>query len=155
MPKKTKKRMIARRIILYEMTAFLFVIGIVWFDELLDIPSRLLGADPTPVNWKESLFESVFILILGALILRVTAGVLQKMKYLEGMPPVCASCKKIRDDSGAWRQIEEYVRERSDADFSHGICPECAGKLYPEFDPYRREGKNGTTFEQDDREVRK
>jgi hypothetical protein len=47
--------------------------------------------------------------------------------------PICASCKKIRDDNGYWTQIEGYVRDHSEAEFSHGLCPECAEKLYPEY----------------------
>lgn len=58
---------------------------------------------------------------------------LAKVKILSGLLPICASCKKIRDDSGYWTQVEVYVREHSDADFTHSICPECAAKLYPEF----------------------
>lgn len=58
--------------------------------------------------------------------------VLSQVKTLSGMLPICSSCKKIRDDKGSWKQIEAYIRERSDAQFSHGICPECAQKLYPE-----------------------
>lgn len=57
---------------------------------------------------------------------------LKKVKTLSGMLPICASCKKIRDDSGYWTQIESYIRDHSDADFSHGLCPECAKKLYPD-----------------------
>jgi hypothetical protein len=53
-------------------------------------------------------------------------------KGVSGMLPICASCKKIRDDKGYWNQIEAYIRDRSEADFSHGICPECAKKLYSE-----------------------
>ena len=56
-----------------------------------------------------------------------------QMKTLRGLLPICANCKKIRDDRGYWNQIESYVREHSEAEFSHGICPECAAKLYPEF----------------------
>ncbi|MBM3300191.1 MAG: PAS domain S-box protein, partial [Deltaproteobacteria bacterium] len=58
---------------------------------------------------------------------------LAKVKILSGLLPICASCKKIRDDSGYWTQVEVYVRERSDAEFTHSICPDCASKLYPEF----------------------
>ncbi len=58
---------------------------------------------------------------------------LAQVKTLSGLLPICASCKKIRDDEGYWRNIEEYVRDHSEADFSHGICPQCAQKLYPEF----------------------
>jgi PAS domain S-box-containing protein len=53
-----------------------------------------------------------------------------KVKMLSGLLPICASCKKIRDDKGYWNQIEAYIRTHSEAEFSHGICPECAQKLY-------------------------
>jgi PAS domain S-box-containing protein len=55
------------------------------------------------------------------------------IKVLHGILPICSSCKKIRDDKGYWSQIELYIRDHSEADFSHGICPECATKLYPEY----------------------
>ncbi len=58
---------------------------------------------------------------------------LSKVKLLSGIIPICASCKKIRDDDGYWNQVEAYIRDRSMAEFSHGICPECKKKLYPEF----------------------
>ena len=59
-------------------------------------------------------------------------GALAEIKTLSGLLPICASCKKIRDDSGYWNQIELYVGDRSDAQFSHSICPDCKEKLYPE-----------------------
>ncbi|MCD6152221.1 MAG: HAMP domain-containing protein [Deltaproteobacteria bacterium] len=58
---------------------------------------------------------------------------LSKVELLSGIIPICASCKKIRDDKGYWNQIELYIQEHSLAEFSHGLCPECAKKLYPEF----------------------
>jgi hypothetical protein len=58
---------------------------------------------------------------------------LARVKTLSGLLPICASCKRIRDDGGEWHELEVYVRDHSDADFSHGICPECADKLYPGF----------------------
>lgn len=58
---------------------------------------------------------------------------LTKVRKLSGLLPICASCKKIRDDKGYWNQIEAYIRDHSEADFSHGICPECSRKLYPEY----------------------
>lgn len=58
---------------------------------------------------------------------------LAKVKRLSGFLPICASCKKIRDDSGYWRQVEEYIRDHSEAEFSHSICPNCAMILYPDF----------------------
>jgi PleD family two-component response regulator len=55
-----------------------------------------------------------------------------RIKTLSGMLPICASCKKIRDDRGYWTQIELYFREHSEVEFSHGLCPECIKRLYPE-----------------------
>lgn len=56
---------------------------------------------------------------------------LARAKILGGLLPICASCKKIRDDRGYWKQLESYIREHSEAEFSHGICPECSERLYP------------------------
>jgi CheY-like chemotaxis protein len=56
---------------------------------------------------------------------------LSQIKTLSGLLPICASCKKIRDDDGYWSEVEVYVRDHSHAKFSHGICPDCAKELYP------------------------
>lgn len=65
---------------------------------------------------------------------------LAEVKKLSGLLPICSSCKRVRDDKGYWQQIEGYIRDHSEADFSHGICPECAKKLYPElYDVYEDE----------------
>ncbi|HRV94306.1 MAG TPA: response regulator [Anaerolineae bacterium] len=58
---------------------------------------------------------------------------LDQIKTLKGLLPICAQCKKIRDDEGYWHEVEVYIREHSDADFSHGICPSCLRILYPDF----------------------
>lgn len=57
---------------------------------------------------------------------------MEKVKTLSGLLPICASCKKIRDDEGYWNDVEVYVVNHSDARFSHGICPDCMKKLYPD-----------------------
>jgi hypothetical protein len=57
---------------------------------------------------------------------------LSKVKQLSGLLPICASCKRIRDDRGYWNRIEEYIMNHSEADFSHGLCPPCIEKLYPD-----------------------
>jgi PAS domain S-box-containing protein len=58
---------------------------------------------------------------------------LSTIRTLRGMLPICSSCKKIRNDDGYWEQIDVYIRDHSEAEFSHGICPECAKKLYPQY----------------------
>jgi len=61
---------------------------------------------------------------------------LGKVRKLSGLLPICASCKKIRDDKGYWNQIESYLSDHSEVEFSHGICPECTKELYP--DTYKK-----------------
>lgn len=56
---------------------------------------------------------------------------LAEVKQLSGLLPICASCKDIRDDKGYWNAIERYISQRSDATFTHGLCPDCATRLYP------------------------
>jgi two-component system sensor histidine kinase EvgS len=58
---------------------------------------------------------------------------LEDIKQLSGLLPICSNCKKIRDDKGYWNQIEGYIKAHSEAEFSHGICPDCAKILYPDF----------------------
>jgi DNA-binding NtrC family response regulator len=64
-------------------------------------------------------------------LIRDLEDALAKIKTLRGLLPICASCKSIRDDQGYWRQIETYIHDHSDADFSHSICPTCLKQLYP------------------------
>lgn len=71
---------------------------------------------------------------------------LANIKKLSGLIPICASCKSIRDDEGYWRQLEQYISEHSEANFTHGICPECMTKLYP------KQGRTGReSFLEEDR----
>jgi len=73
---------------------------------------------------------------LEVLVSRRTAELrkaLASVKTLNGLLPICTSCKKIRDDKGYWNQIEVYIRDNSDAEFSHGMCPDCAAQLYPKY----------------------
>ncbi len=58
---------------------------------------------------------------------------IKEVKKLSGMLPICASCKKIRDDLGYWRQVEEYIEKHADVEFTHGICPECLKRIYPNY----------------------
>lgn len=70
-----------------------------------------------------------------------------KIKTLSGLLPICASCKKIRDDKGYWTEVEGYIINHSDASFTHGICPDCTLKLYPEYAERMR--NNQSTSDED------
>lgn len=75
------------------------------------------------------------ILVVDRMRLRAEADE-KHIKRLEGLLPICSHCKKIRDDHDQWQNIEMYIRDRSEAEFTHGICPECAKEFYPEFSLY-------------------
>jgi len=57
----------------------------------------------------------------------------KEIRQLKDMTPICASCKKIRDEKGCWHKLESYILEHTGSTFSHGICPECREEMYPEF----------------------
>jgi PAS domain S-box-containing protein len=65
------------------------------------------------------------------LLIKDLEDALASVKSLSGLLPICASCKKIRDDKGYWSQVESYIQKHSEAKFSHGLCPDCIKKLYP------------------------
>jgi len=124
-----KKKQFIKRIIGIEIVGFLSAILIIWIDELADLPHIIFGVLATPVNYSESIFESIVIAMLGILIILLTHGILQRLNYLEGILPVCSFCNKIRTNEG-WIQIESYISQHSEADFSHSVCPQCAEANY-------------------------
>jgi len=69
---------------------------------------------------------------------------LAEVKALSGLLPICAACKKVRTDKGYWESIEVYIRDHSEADFTHSICPECSEKLYGDFLREEAKKKDGT-----------
>ena len=104
--------------------------------------STILSTTENTIRKLDLIFLAIWL--LGILSIHIsykrTASDLTKLQTalaeihtLRGIIPICSSCKKIRTDSGAWEQIEVYIRDHSDADFSHGICPDCMKKLYPDY----------------------
>jgi len=121
------KKMIEIRIIVNEIIGFGVIILLLWLDEIIDIPHIVFGAPATPINWIESLEETVCISLLALIIITISYRFLKKIRYLEGFLPVCSSCKRIRYKD-QWVPFEVYVSNHSEAVFSHGFCPECYEK---------------------------
>jgi hypothetical protein len=95
--------------------------------------------------WSYTLFVGLFLLISAGLawqlqhtLRREQEKTLAEVRELRGLLPICASCKKIRDDAGYWNQIESYIEARSAAQFTHGICPDCVVRMYPDLPSGRR-----------------
>jgi len=124
-----RKGRLENKMILVEIIGFTLVVALIWIDEILDLPHNLLGAQKTPLNWTESLFETAVVTVLAVLVALLTRRVLKRIKHLEGLLPICSFCKKIRVEN-EWVPVERYIADRSDADFSHGLCPDCLREHY-------------------------
>jgi glucose-6-phosphate-specific signal transduction histidine kinase len=115
---------------------------IIWL--IADVRSGHIYLHPSHLYWNAAIRLSSFVVIaLSMSTLRVTLcrertlraevqKALGEVRLLRGLLPICSSCKRIRNEQGTWEQLEAYVRARTDADFTHGLCPECVRALYPE-----------------------
>ncbi|HEY9160968.1 MAG TPA: hypothetical protein VIS94_07780 [Desulfomonilia bacterium] len=103
-------------------------------NELLDLPRYLFGDQPTSFSQRkgEVILEIfIYLVVLSAAFYVFEKKIKTQIKILEGFIPICANCKKIRQDID-WKVLEDYISENSLAKFSHTICPDCIRKLYPE-----------------------
>ncbi|QHI70577.1 hypothetical protein [Tichowtungia aerotolerans] len=111
--------------------SYVIVLGLMWADECFDLPYLLKIGPQTPPNYAESLLESAAVIVIWFITIRTCKGFLTKIKVLEGLLPICSACKKI-GSNGQWHEIDAYISEESEADFTHSLCPDCLRKLYPE-----------------------
>jgi hypothetical protein len=95
-----------------------------------------MAMKPIDSDWQESLAKLMNELVATKRDLQQKNAELQEaldqVKLLTGLLPICVSCKNIRDDKGYWETVENYISSHSEAQFSHGICPSCLKKLYPD-----------------------
>ncbi len=98
--------------------------SVVFHDSAGEVRTWILVRDITDRKMAENERERLIVELQEAL---------RNVRMLRGLLPICASCKKIRDEKGQWNEVERYIKERSSADFTHGICPDCARRLYPEY----------------------
>jgi hypothetical protein len=125
---------VQKRIAILEIAGFLALLALTWvnLDLVLPILSSRLPAFQSDLV--ASLIQTALVLFLAAFILYAQFSSMRRIKLLEGLLPVCAFCKRIRAD-GRWTPIEEYIRDHSEAEFSHGFCPDCGRKHYEGFLP--------------------
>ena len=113
------KGRLSRRVIAFEATGFTMAAATCWITELFD----------PPFNLTQLAIETLAIAIVGILTIRWSFSTVQRVKYLEGFMVVCAACKSVKVDD-KWVSIEHIMHEAPDLVISHGICPDCALKLY-------------------------
>ncbi len=117
------------RITFYIAFAFFFSILLAWWNQidLFYIKHKI-----DFFNWPAATMETILQIALATLVIYTTRFAIARLKYLEGFLPVCASCKRIRVVE-EWVPLELYLRQHSEAEFTHGMCPECIELHYGEF----------------------
>lgn len=123
------KNIITKKLIIYQLIAYGILLFLIVGDELFDFPHNVFGAPATPINWLEVYIEAGYVLALCGISLCMSWRLLKRIKHLEGILPICSFCKKVRIGED-WKAIDEYIRQHSAAEFSHGFCPECGEKHY-------------------------
>lgn len=116
------KNQVQRKIIFFEVSGFVIIILTCWLTEAFD----------PPFSFQQVIIETVFILLFGYLTVNLTGKLIRRLIYLEGFLVICASCKQVKAEN-AWVSIEHIISSRSDLRLSHGICPDCAGRLYGDY----------------------
>jgi hypothetical protein len=124
----TPRRIVLRRILLLEATAFLAIVVIIWLDEVLDLPHLLFRAPPTPLRVGEGLLESILTLAVGIGVVLVTGRAFRRIEYLESLIVMCAWCRRVRE-GGDWVTVELFLERQHHAQTSHGICDACAAGI--------------------------
>lgn len=114
----------SRRLILYEWAGFGLVILVLWLDEILDLPHLVLGSLATPINIAELLIETLLVVPLAFGVTWLTAGLLRRVKHLEGLMHVCSICHRVRDGDD-WLALEVYLSRHSQAELETTLCREC------------------------------
>ncbi len=123
--KKTGK---LQKIVIVEIVIFILVIIFFWAEEIFDLPHLLLNSEPTPVNYQESLIETLLFTLLFGFLVYYTTKISLQMRKLESYIRICAVCHKIYI-AGRWLPLDEYFNKYADKKTSHGLCDDCI-KMY-------------------------
>lgn len=146
------------------LVIFIFGVVIYFLSEKYDLFEKFYGISRQHENWQVdgflsvsiyavivllifSVFRLIDITISNKILFKQTTELrkaLSEIKQLRGIIPICASCKKIKNDKGLWQRVEAYLHEHADAELSHGFCPDCLNKLYPESHSDEKGTKNTT-----------
>jgi len=124
----------AIRIIISQVITLSLFVFLTLGNEIIDIPHYIFNNAPTTFSQRfgEVIIEAFIFTIVFIIQILILRNFYKRIRFLEGLIPICANCKKIRNPQDRWEQMEKYITEHSLAKFSHGICPDCAKKLYPD-----------------------
>ncbi|MEJ2038310.1 MAG: hypothetical protein P8X55_05175 [Desulfosarcinaceae bacterium] len=125
------KRM--RSVLIWQALILILFLAMTFANEVFDLPHWLLGDEATTWGQRsgEVAIEFVIFTLVIIIELLINKSLFQRIKILEGFLPICAGCKKIRNQEDRWEQIENYISTHSLVQFSHSLCPDCQKKYYP------------------------
>ncbi len=112
----------------YESVGFGLILLLAWFNRYLDLPHLLSGGEVQAFRWRDSLIETMLILLIWAFVFSLTKRLVERLRYLEGMLRVCAWCRKVGHGE-RWMRLEDYLAEGLQIGTTHGVCPECMKKI--------------------------
>ena len=117
-----------------QLSVFLLLLCLTLGNEIIDVPHYVFHDAPTLYSQRtgEIIIELSIFFIVMVFEAALLKDLYKRIRLLEGFLPICANCKKIKNTEDQWVQIEQYITKHSLAQFSHGICPDCARKLYPD-----------------------
>ena len=124
----TLRSVVFRRSLLLEAAGFLWIVAIIWMDEIFDLPHLLFGATPTPLRWGEGGLESALTLAVGVVIVSITYRAFRRIEYLESLVVMCAWCRRVRAED-EWITVEAFMERQHNARTTHGICEGCAASI--------------------------
>ena len=132
--------MLAKKTIFMAFLSLFFVVGRISSWEFI-LEDRLWGGrlemhvnETGAQKWESILSVTAICCIVGAISTIVFMRIVRENKVLRGLLPICAHGKQVRDDDGYWHQVEVYIRDRTEAEFTHSLCPKRVKELYPDID---------------------
>jgi hypothetical protein len=111
----------------WQFLTFALLLVLVWLDEVMDFPSLYYGEPPSDIDWIRASVLSAGVIIVGFVTIAHTY--VQQGRMMKGIITVCSYCHNVHIHEKVWSQMEEFVSEHTQAEFSHGICPACYAKL--------------------------
>ena len=115
------------KILAFQAIGFLAIIALSWINESFDLP-YVLGAEKYIPNWRESVLETIIVLLVAIPTMIITRALVSRLFHLEGFLRVCAWCKKL-EHNGEWLPLEEFFAQKFETDTSHGMCPVCNAEM--------------------------
>lgn len=121
-----------QHIALWQFLAFSILALLIWADAALDFPSLFFRLPPARLGWYRACVLTAGVIVVG--FITIAHSYLQHKRVLRGLIRVCSYCRRVQVDQEAWRKMEEYVEDRTLAEFTHGVCPDCYERVMKEMD---------------------